>query len=157
MAKIKTHAVRALDEIGVPYEVLRHPHKARNVEEAAAERGVPVRQVVKTLLTRRPDKRHVIAVVRGDQRLSLKKLARVVGIKSLEMAPEADVPRITGYRIGAVSPLGLRRSDVPIYVDHHILEEPRVSISAGRHDTGLELASQDLIAAVRGQVDDITE
>ena len=157
MAKIKTHAVRALDEIGVPYEVLRHPHEARNVEEAAAERGVPVRQVVKTLLTRRPDKRHVIAVVRGDQRLSLKKLARVVGIKSLEMAPEADVPRITGYRIGAVSPLGLRRSDVPIYVDHHILEEPRVSISAGRHDTGLELASQDLIAAVRGQVDDITE
>jgi prolyl-tRNA editing enzyme YbaK/EbsC (Cys-tRNA(Pro) deacylase) len=67
------------------------------------------------------------------------------------------VPRITGYRIGAVAPLGLRRSGVPIYVDHHILEEPRVSISAGRHDTGLELASEDLIAAVRGQVGDITE
>ena len=157
MAKIKTHAIRALDELGIPYTVLEYAHRARNVEEAAAERGVPERLVVKTLLARRPDKRHVLALVRGDQRLSLKKLARLVEVKSLEMAPEADVPRITGYRIGAVSPLGLRRSDLPVYVDHHILEEPRVSISAGRHDTGLELASEDLIGAVSGQVGDITE
>jgi Cys-tRNA(Pro) deacylase len=157
MAKIKTHAVRALDELGIPYELLEQPHKAKNVEGAAVERRVPVRQVVKTLLVRRPDKRHVIALVRGDQRLSLKKLARLVGVKVLEMAPEADVPRITGYQIGAVAPLGLRRSDVPIYVDHHVLEEPRVSISAGRHDTGLELSSEDLIKAVSGQVGDITE
>jgi prolyl-tRNA editing enzyme YbaK/EbsC (Cys-tRNA(Pro) deacylase) len=67
------------------------------------------------------------------------------------------VPRITGYRVGAVAPLGLRRQDVPIYVDRHILEEPRVSISAGRHDAGLELATPDLVQAVEGQVDDITE
>jgi len=78
-------------------------------------------------------------------------------VKRLEMAPEADVPRITGYQIGAVAPLGLRRADVPIYVDHHILEEPRVSISAGRHDAGLELASEDLVRAVDGQIADITE
>jgi Cys-tRNA(Pro) deacylase len=127
------------------------------VEEAAAERGVPACQVVKTLLARRPDKRHVLALVRGDQRLSLKKLARLVGVKALEMAPEADVPRITGYQIGAVAPLGLRRSDVPVYVDQHILQEPRVSVSAGRHDAGLELASEDLIRAVGGLVADITE
>lgn len=157
MTKLKTQAVRALDDLGVPYQVLRQAHKARNVEEAAAERGVPVRQVVKTLLVRRPDRRHVVALVRGDQRLSLKKLARVLGVKTLEMAPEDDVPRITGYQIGAVAPLGLRRADVPIYVDHHIPEEPRVSISAGRHDTGLELAVEDLIRAVDGQVADITE
>jgi len=153
----KTHAIRTLDEMGIPYTLLTYAHKAKNVEQAAAERGVPTHQVAKTLLVRRPDKRHVIALVRGDQRLSLKKLARLVGVKLLEMAPEEDVPRITGYQIGAVSPLGLRRSDVPIYVDHHILEEARVSISAGRHDTGLELAAEDLIRAVSGQVVDITE
>jgi prolyl-tRNA editing enzyme YbaK/EbsC (Cys-tRNA(Pro) deacylase) len=67
------------------------------------------------------------------------------------------VPRITGYRVGAVAPLGLRRRDVPIYIDRHILKEPRVSISAGRHDAGLELATGDLVRAVKGQVDDITE
>lgn len=157
MAKIRTYAIRALDEMGIPYQVLSQAHRARNVEEAAAERGVPVRRVVKTLLVRRPDKQHLIATVRGDQRLSLKKLARLVEVKKLEMAPEADVPRITGYQVGAVAPLGLRRADVPVYVDHHILEESRVTISAGRHDTGLELATEDLVRAVRGQVADITE
>ncbi len=157
MAKIKTHAIRALDELGIPYQILEQSHRAKDVKGAAAERGVAVRQVVKTLLVRRPDKHHVIALVRGDQRLSLKKLARLVEVKTLEMATESDVPRITGYQIGAVAPLGLRRSDVPIYIDHHILEESRVSISAGRHDTGLELTSEDLISAVSGRVGDITE
>jgi Cys-tRNA(Pro) deacylase len=157
MSKIRTHAIRELDELGIPYEVIEQAHKATNVEEAAEERGVPVAQVVKTLLVRRPNRRHVIALVRGDQRLSLKKLARIVGDKSLDMAPANDVPRITGYRVGAVAPLGLRRKDVPIYVDHHILEQLRVSISAGRHDAGLELASEDLIRAVDGRVADITE
>ena len=157
MEKIRTHASRALDEMGIPYQVLRHDHKAKNVEEAAAERGVPVQQIVKTLLVRRPDRRHLIALVRGDQRLSLKKLARLTKVKSLEMAPEADVSRITGYQIGAVAPVGLRRSDLSIFVDHHILQQPRVSISAGRHDAGLELATEDLIRAVGGQVADITE
>jgi Cys-tRNA(Pro) deacylase len=157
MSKIKTHAIRALDDRGIPYRVLMHAHRAMNVEEAATQRGVPTRQVVKSLLIRRPDRHHVLALVRGDQRLSLKKLARVVGVKTLDMAPSPDVPRITGYQIGAVAPIGLRRGDVPVYIDAHISEEPRVSISAGRHDAGLELETADLICAVDGQVCDITE
>jgi Cys-tRNA(Pro) deacylase len=157
MTQIHTHAIRELDEKGIPYRILIHSHKARNVEQAAAERGVPIQQIVKTLLTRRADGHHILALVRGDQRLSLKKLARLANVKTVEMAPEADVPRITGYQIGAVAPLGLRRADLPIYVDQHILEESRVSISAGRHDAGLELATVDLIAAVNGQIADITE
>jgi Cys-tRNA(Pro)/Cys-tRNA(Cys) deacylase len=163
MAKLRTHAIRNLDDLGIPYRILPHERKAMNVEEAAAERGVSIRQVVKTLLVRRSDRPAAteptmfIALVRGDQRLSLKKLARLAGAKKLDMAPAPDVPRITGYQIGAVAPVGLRRTDVPIYVDEHILEEPRVSISAGRHDTGLELATEDLLRAVNGLVADITE
>ena len=136
MSKIRTHAIRELEVKKVPFTLLEHGHKARHAQEAASERGVPLQQVVKTLLVRRPDGRHVIALVRGDQRLSLKKLARLVE---------------------AVAPLGLRRHDVPIYVDHHIVQEPRVSISAGRHDTGLELSSEDLVRAVDGRVADLTE
>lgn len=154
--KVQTRAVRALNELGIVYRLLLH-ERARTVEEAAAQRGVPQEQVVKTLLVRQPDGRHVLALVRGDKRLSLKKLARVLGVKVLEMAPAPDVPRITGYQIGAVAPLGLRRGDVPIYVDLHILQQPRVSVSAGRHDAGLELESADLIRATNGRLADITE
>jgi Cys-tRNA(Pro)/Cys-tRNA(Cys) deacylase len=157
MSRIRTHAIRELEANDIPFRLLVQAHKAKNVEEAAAERGVPTRQVVKTLLLRRPDRQHVLALVRGDQRLSLKKLARVLDVKSIDLAPGSDVPRITGYQIGAVAPLGLRRKDLPIYVDDHILEEARISISAGRHDAGLELNTEDLLRAVRGHVADITE
>jgi Cys-tRNA(Pro) deacylase len=157
VAKLRTHAIRALDEQGTAYRLLIHGHRAMNVEEAAAERGVSISQVVKTLLARGSDGRHAIALVRGDQRLSLKKLARTIGVKKVEMAPAADVPRITGYQVGAVAPVGLRRDDVPVFVDHTILEEPKVTISAGRHDTGLELATEDLIRIVDGRVADIAE
>jgi Ala-tRNA(Pro) deacylase len=143
--------------MGIPYRLLLHDHKARNVEEAATERGVETRQVVKALLVHYPKRRYALALVRGDQRLSLKKLARIVGVKSVDMASESDVPRITGYQIGAVAPLGLRRTDVTIYVDKHIVEEPKVSVSAGRHDAGLELDTEDLIRAVDGRIEDITE
>jgi prolyl-tRNA editing enzyme YbaK/EbsC (Cys-tRNA(Pro) deacylase) len=56
-----------------------------------------------------------------------------------------------------VAPLGLRRRDVPIYVDAHIMEVKRVRVSAGRHDVGLELDAADLVRAVHGQVADVTE
>jgi Cys-tRNA(Pro)/Cys-tRNA(Cys) deacylase len=87
----------------------------------------------------------------------LKKLARTAGVKRLDMAPPADVPRITGYQVGAVSPFGLRRTDLAIYVDRHILSEPQVSVSAGRHDAGLVLDTNELVKAVAGHVADITE
>ena len=157
MSKIQTRAVRTLDKLDIPYRVLVHAHRARNVEEAAAERGVSRRQVVKSLLVRRPDRTYILALVRGDHRLSLKKLARVEGVKALEMASQADVPRITGYQVGAVAPLGLRRAGVPVYVDPSILEESLVTISAGRHDAGLALDARDLVHAVSGLEADITE
>lgn len=155
--KIQTHAVRALDALGISYRLILQAHETRHVEDTAAERGMPLEQIGKTLLVRRPDGKHLIAIVRGDQRLSLKKLARLAGVKVLEMAPPDDVPRITGYQVGAVSPFGQRRADIPFYVDQHILEEPVVGVSAGRHDTGVELAPTDLVRGVRGQVGDITE
>lgn len=155
--KIQTHAIRTLDALGISYRLIMQAHETRHVEDTAAERGAPLERVAKTLLVRRPDGKHLIAIVRGDQRLSLKKLARLAGVKVLEMAPPDDVPRITGYQVGAVSPFGQRRTDVPFYIDRHILEELAVGVSAGRHDTGIELAPADLVRGVRGQVDDITE
>jgi len=161
--RVRTRAVRVLDDQGVAYRLVAHAHKAMNVEQAAAERGVPISQVVKALLVcrssteREPGWSHIMALVRGDQRLSLKKLAREVHAKALEIAPSADVPRITGYQVGAVSPFGLRRTDITIYVDQHILEESHVSVSAGRHDAGLILETAALIEAVAGHVADITE
>jgi len=149
--------MRVLDELGIPYTVRPHAHPAFTVEGVARERGVRISQVVKAMLVQRSDGGFVLAVIPGHRRLSLKKLSLAVGDKRLRLASERDVARVTGYRVGAVSPLGLRRQDVNIYVDKGILEEPVVDISAGRPDAGLELRSEDLVRALNGQMGDFSE
>ncbi len=68
--------------------------------------------------------------------------------KSVALAAERDVQRITGYQVGAVSVLGFRRGDLASYVDRQVLELEQVIISAGRPDMGLALAPADLLRAM---------
>jgi len=86
--------------------------------------------------------------VPGDRRLSLKKVGAALEDKDLQLAAERDVQRVTGFRVGAVSVLGLRRDDVPGYVDQAVLKLERVVISAGRPDMGLALKPQDMVRAM---------
>ena len=46
----------------------------------------------------------------------MKKLAAALGAKSAEMMKPADAERMTGYRVGGVSPFGQKRP-VPTVVD----------------------------------------
>jgi len=115
-----------------------------------------IRQIVKTLLVRRPDRRHIIALVRGDQQLSLKRLARLAGVKVVEMAPP---------RMSRASP-AIRSAPWPPWVCAAVMF-PFMSIStswraAGKHQRRaprrrIDLDAADLIRAVHGQVADITE
>jgi Cys-tRNA(Pro)/Cys-tRNA(Cys) deacylase len=100
----------------------------------------------------------VLFVIPGDRRLSLKKAAAVLDDKTVEMAQERDVQRVTGYQVGAVSVLGFRRDDVVGFVDRQVLELDQVIISAGRPDMGLVLKPEDLLKAVdQAQIGDFSE
>jgi prolyl-tRNA editing enzyme YbaK/EbsC (Cys-tRNA(Pro) deacylase) len=95
-----------------------------------------------------PSGSFALFVTPGDRRLSLKKVAESLGDKNADLASERDVERITGFQVGAVSVIGLRREDIPCYVDENILELKVVIISAGRPDKGLKLVADELIAAL---------
>jgi len=151
----KTIAMRQLDNLRVPYAATYH-QPTYDAESAALERGVPLGQIVKSLLVQWPGRRYVLALVPGDRKLSLHKLGTVLGQKGLEMAPHDEVATITGYEPGSVSPLGLKRK-LPIVVDEIVLTLEKVSISGGRHEAGITLAPADLIRATGAKVADITQ
>jgi Cys-tRNA(Pro)/Cys-tRNA(Cys) deacylase len=146
----KTMPIRALEERGVPYEVHVHAHKQYTAEGVAEDLGIPVSQVVKAMILRTSDRRLVLAVVPGDRRLSMKKMAAVLGDKDVDLAKERDVERVTGFRVGSVSVLGFRRDDVATYIDQAVLDLDQVVISSGRPDAGLALSSAALIEALEG-------
>ncbi len=148
----KTMPMRALDELGVPYKIHVHARKLYTAEGVADDVGIELARVVKAMVVRRSDGSFAVAVIPGDRRLSLKKLGAFLKDKDLELASARDVQRVTGFQVGAVSVLGFRRRDIPVFIDQKVLEYETVIISSGRPDAGLEVNPQELRQALGAQV-----
>ncbi len=131
-APVKTNAGRLLEAAGVPCRTLPYdlPEERFSAEAVADQLGLPPGQVFKTLATVGSARGPVFALIPAGSVLSLKKLARLLGDRRLEMAPLADVLRLTGYRRGAVTVPGAKRS-YPAAVDESALEWERIAVSAG--------------------------
>jgi Cys-tRNA(Pro)/Cys-tRNA(Cys) deacylase len=151
----KTLPVRALEAKDIEFQPLTQSRSEYTAEGVAADLGVEVAMVLKAMLVRythperpSPSGSFALFVTPGDRRLSLKKAAETLGDKNADLASERDVERITGFQVGAVSVVGLKREDTPCYVDESILQLNEVIISAGRHDLGLKLSPSRLVAAI---------
>lgn len=152
MAKT-TPATLALDKAGVAYELHTYdydPDAPRVGLQAAESLGVAPAQVLKTLMAQ-VDGKPVCAVLASDQEVAMKKLAAAVGGKTAQMMKPADAERITGYRVGGVSPFGQKRA-VPTVIDEAALNHEKVFINGGQRGLQARLAPSDLIAALHAKV-----
>jgi Cys-tRNA(Pro)/Cys-tRNA(Cys) deacylase len=145
-ASAPTPAVAVLQRAGVEHRLHAYdhdPNAASYGDEAVAALGVEAGRVLKTLVCRAGDGT-VVAVVPVTSALDLRALATAVGAKRAELAEPADAERLTGYVVGAISPLGQRRH-LPAVVDASALGWPTVFCSGGRRGLELELAPEDLL------------
>ena len=126
-----TRALKELSQAGIPYRVMTFEAKEKSAEEVSRETNFPLPQVVKTLLVQGVSKKYYLALCPGDRQVNLKALARAVKEKVVEMAAREDVPRVTGYFIGGVSPLGTHRP-LPVVMEASILALPEIAVSAGQ-------------------------
>lgn len=117
--------------------------------EAAEALGLPPERVFKTLVAA-VDGRLVLGIVPVAGELDLKRLADAVGGRRAEMAEPAAAERATGYVVGGISPLGLRRA-LPTVLDESALDFRTIHVSAGRRGLQVELAAADL-AGLSGAV-----
>jgi Cys-tRNA(Pro)/Cys-tRNA(Cys) deacylase len=143
-----TPATVALTRLGVAFELRAYdydPDAARVGLQAAEALGEPAARVLKTLVAK-VDGRPVCAVVPSDRELSMKKLAAVFGGKTAAMAAPADAERLTGYRVGGVSPFGQKRK-LPTVIEIDALAEPYVYVNGGRRGLQLRLAPDALRGA----------
>jgi Cys-tRNA(Pro)/Cys-tRNA(Cys) deacylase len=134
--------MRALREHGVPFAEHRYEHRVKGAAYAAETLGLEPAAVAKTLVAR-VDDGFVFALVPADRELSLRGLARAAGARSAALAPERDAERLTGYRVGGISPFGSRTA-LPVYADAAWLARERVVLNGGARGVLLELASSDL-------------
>jgi Cys-tRNA(Pro)/Cys-tRNA(Cys) deacylase len=138
MARI-TPATQMLDKAGAVYSVHAYtydPNADSIGLHAAASLGADPAIVLKTLIAV-VDGKAVCVVLPSDREVSMKKLAAAFGGKAAEMAKVADAERITGYRVGGVSPFGQKKC-LPTVVEASALAHPRVFVNGGQR--GLQVS-----------------
>ena len=117
---------------------------------AADALGETPARVLKTLMAE-VDGKPVCAVLASDHSLAMKRLAAAAGGKSAAMMPPARAERLTGYKVGGISPLG-QRHPVPTFLDSAAIEQPYVFVNGGQRGLQLRLAPADLAAAIGANV-----
>ena len=141
--EVFTRALKELSEANIPYRVLTFKAEEKSAEEVTRETGFPLSQVVKTLLVQGASQKYYLALCPGDRQVNLKALAKAVDEKTLDMAPREDVPKITGYYIGGVSPMGTHRP-LSVVMEESILSLPEIALSAGQWGCQALLRPSDL-------------
>ena len=141
--EVFTRAMKELSQAEIPYRVMTFKAEEKSAEEVTRETGFPLSQVVKTLLVQGASKRYYLALCPGDRQVNLKNLARAMGEKTVDMAKKEEVPKITGYFIGGVSPIGTHRP-LPVLLEQSILGMPEIAVSAGQWGCQAVLRPSDL-------------
>ncbi len=131
-------------QAGVRHEIVHLPSSSRTALLAADALGVPVGDVVKSLVFH-VDGRPFLALVPGDATVDAEALARELGGEKASLARAEQVLKLTGYRPGAVPPCGLA-SELPVVADPGVFEPAVVYCGGGTTTTMLKIRSADLEA-----------
>jgi len=116
--------------------------------------GQDVEQVFKTLVLRGASKGIYVFEVPVAENLDLKKAAKAVGEKSVEMLSVAEINAVTGYIRGGCSPVGMKKQYPTVFHETALLHDT-IFVSAGKIGTQVETSPQALIALLRADAADI--
>lgn len=152
----KLNAMRLLDQQKIDYTVREFSDTIHSADGVADHFGLPREMVYKTLVVLPLTGKPLLVMVAGNRELDLKKLAKAVGQKKVQMAPHKEAERLTGLQTGGISALALLPKNFPVYLDQPALDLERILISAGKRGVNLELAVQDLLRVTKGKVVEAT-
>jgi Cys-tRNA(Pro)/Cys-tRNA(Cys) deacylase len=151
-----TPATLALDRAGIAYTLATYdydPSADRIGLQAAQALGVAPSAVLKTLIVR-ADGKPACVVLASDREVSMKKLAAALGAKTADMAPPADAERLTGYRVGGVSPFGQKKRLATV-IDATAATLERAYMNGGQRGLQVRLSPADAVTLLGATVAEV--
>ncbi len=140
-----TPAIRELKKHKVKFTPRPYKYEDKGgTRTSARELQVEEHIVIKTLVMEDDQQRPLIVLMHGDCEVSLKHLARQLGVKKVAPCKPERADQLTGYQTGGISPFGLRQS-LPIYMEESIKILDKLIINGGKRGLIVELAVTDLI------------
>ena len=143
----KPPASLALDELGIEHRVFLHEKPVTSFEEAASQRGQRPGQIVRSILFQIRAGEFLMVLMAGPAQIDWKKLRALVKRSRVRMATEEEVLEVTGYRIGTVSPFGVKRQ-ARVMIDASVLREEEISIGSGIRNMAIIMKSADVRKAL---------
>jgi len=110
-------------KLGLEGEIIEHPDiNGTHSKVIAKALDVPIECIIKCLILKSKRGQFVAAIILGNQRLDLKKLEKISGLKKFSLASKVAVKEITGYSIGGVPPIAVI-DIMPAFVDKEVLKK----------------------------------
>ena len=144
MTSKSTRATQSLEKAGVAFTVHSYdydPDAERVGLQAAEALGESPERVLKTLMALVEGK-PVCVIVPSDREVAMKKLAAAFGGKSAQMMKPADAERMSGYKVGGISPFGQMRR-LPTAIEEQALAHDLVYINGGQRGLQVRLNPKD--------------
>jgi Cys-tRNA(Pro)/Cys-tRNA(Cys) deacylase len=144
-----TRATQALEKAKIAFSVHGYdydPNAERVGLQAAEAMGEKPDRVLKTLMAL-VDGKPVCVIVPSDREVSMKKLAAAFDGKSAAMMKPADAERLSGYKVGGISPFGQMRK-LRTAIEQQALAHSYVYLNGGQRGVQVRLAPQDAVSAL---------
>lgn len=156
VAVSKTNAMRILDASKIPYQIHMYENKDGKIDgvSVAAKIGKDIKMVYKTLVLKDSGNEIFVFVIPVEAELDLKKAAKVVQAKKVEMIPVKEIQKFTGYIRGGCSPIGMKKKYRTL-IDQTATKLEHIIVSGGKIGLQVELGVSDLLVVTEAKLADV--
>lgn len=140
-----------LREHNIKAKVIDTGVETASVAASSKVLGLRKEEIVKSIVFS-TDKGIIVAIVRGDQRISIRKLAKVIGASKIKLADPSTVKEKTGYDVGGVPPIGHNNLEIKYLIDKKVIEKRQVYAGGGDKNTQLSIKVRDILKLVNPKV-----
>jgi prolyl-tRNA editing enzyme YbaK/EbsC (Cys-tRNA(Pro) deacylase) len=154
MSRSLARVAAALQAAGIGPAPVEAKGEIRTAEAAAAQAGVAVDQIVKSILFQGESGRLFLFLTAGGNRVDPGKAAGLAR-EALSRAEVEVVRRVTGFAIGGVAPLG-HLTPSPTFLDPRLLDFAEVWAAAGTPRHMFRASPEALLRATGATVADFT-
>ncbi|GIM30175.1 Cys-tRNA(Pro)/Cys-tRNA(Cys) deacylase [Clostridium polyendosporum] len=158
MSKIKTNAMRILDQKKIDYNVITYDNNDGKIDGISVSEkiGKSPSVVYKTLVAQGNSKNIYVFIIPVKEELDLKKAAKVAEEKKVDMIPVKDILKFTGYIRGGCSPVGMKKN-YTTFIDASASKIEEIVVSGGKIGIQIELLTSQLAKVIEAKLEDIVK
>ena len=115
-----------------------------SVAEAAETVGAEPEDFIKSIVMIDDDKNVVVGIVKGEDRVSTKRVAKFLSLENLKIALPEEILELTGFPLGGTPGFGF---DAVFLVDPKVMKKEKVYLGGGSGCALTHMSTKELVSA----------